>query len=286
MVHDGDVGIRIGVAIALASGTMNLHHIAQHFRVGFPFDQGAETSAALGRDRIVRVHPEQPLPPGVPQRLVPGSRKVVAPGEVEQPPAIRLDDPGRVVHRARIDDDHLIDPGPDALEAGRERLRRVTDNHAQREPDLFATQKQSPVRGQVECEGTHSVRATVQSLRGNSRQTCLDRLLPLVPKALLVLAQEPREIHSAANERPTAEMVNKRVARDHCPIPRPDRPQAVVVVLEAADAEPLVEHSDRCRSLPSGSGDRTRPVDLYRRARPSFALPHSHANPSRAARSS
>jgi hypothetical protein len=34
--------------------------------------------------------------------------------------------------------------------------------------------------------------------------------------------------------------MDKRIARDHRPVTRLDRPQAVIVILEAADAEPLV----------------------------------------------
>ena len=47
-------------------------------------------------------------------------------------------------------------------------------------------------------------------------------------------------INACPHKRPPAVMMDERVARDHRPIPRLDRPQAIIVILEAADAEPLV----------------------------------------------
>ena len=93
-----------------------------------------------------------------------------------------------------------------------------------------------------------------------------------------------REVDPAAQERPAAEMVDERVAGDHGPIARLDRPQAVVVVLEAADAEPLVQQADRVDHLAADQqAEPDQAVDLDA-SWPSWALPQSQANPSSSAR--
>ena len=106
-----------------------------------------QAAAAAGVDRVVRIHPEEPVATRVSQRLVPRRREVVAPGEVEQPGAIGLDDPWRFIGRAGVDDHHLINPRPDALQAGADGGRVVADDHAEREPDLRTLQQQPAVRG-------------------------------------------------------------------------------------------------------------------------------------------
>ena len=118
VIDDRHVGI--GLAVLAAARTMDLHDEPQHVRRDLAIDQPAEPAAALGRDRVVGVHPEQPVAARVPQRLVARGREIVAPGEMEQPAAERLDDPRRLVDRAGVDDHHLVDPGPDALQAGRQ----------------------------------------------------------------------------------------------------------------------------------------------------------------------
>ncbi len=61
--------------------------------------------------------------------------------------------------------------------------------------------------------------------------------------------------------------MDERVARDHGPIARLDRPQAVVVVLEAADAELLVEQPDRVNDLAADQqAEAHQPVDIDAKA--------------------
>ena len=69
------------------------------------------------------------------------------------------------------------------------------------------------------------------------------------------------------SEGPAAEVMHERVAGDHGPIAGLDRPQAVVVVLEAADAEPLVEQPDRVDHLaPDQQAEPDQPADLHAHA--------------------
>ena len=62
--------------------------------------------------------------------------------------------------------------------------------------------------------------------------------------ARLFSRMNPAKIDPTAHERPAAEMVHERVAGNHRLISRLDRPQTIIVVLEAADAEPLVQEPD------------------------------------------
>ena len=70
------------------------------------------------------------------------------------------------------------------------------------------------------------------------------RTAPLLPKPLLVLSHQPCHIDAAADKRPSAVMVHKHVGGNDGLVSRLDRPQAIVVIFEAADAEALIEQAD------------------------------------------
>ncbi len=133
VIDDRDVAFRLAVRPRL--GTVDLHDKAEHAGIDGRARPAARSPRPhSGRDRVVGIHPEQPVAARVPQGFVAGRREIVAPGEMEQPPAERFHDPRRLVDRAGVDDDHLVDPGPDALQAGRQGPGRVAHDHAQREP--------------------------------------------------------------------------------------------------------------------------------------------------------
>ena len=148
VVDDRDV--RVAVAGLASSRAVNLHHVPQHPRIGMAVDQAAQPPPALGRDRVVGVHPEHPFPARMPERLVPRGGEIVAPGEMEEPSAVRLDDPRRLIDRAGIHDHHLVDPGADTLQAGRQRPGRVAHDHAERETGPRRDEPQAPSRSRFD----------------------------------------------------------------------------------------------------------------------------------------
>ena len=105
--------------------------------------------AALPRDRVVRIHPEEPLAARMPQRLVARGREVIAPGKMEQPPAdttstIRGVSSTEPVSTITISSTQ----GRMLSKTRRQRPGRVADDHAQREPrPLPARLSRSPPPG-------------------------------------------------------------------------------------------------------------------------------------------
>ena len=95
-------------------------------RIVLILDKIAQAAPALGRDRVVGIHPEQPVAGRVAQRFIAGGREIIAPWEVKELGAERLDDPWRLIDRAGVDDDHLVNPRPDALEAGDRIVRALS----------------------------------------------------------------------------------------------------------------------------------------------------------------
>ena len=100
-----------------------------------PTGQVAKVVAVLRVDRVIRVHPEQPLPAGVPERFVARCCKIITPGEMEHPGPEFLGNGGGRVARARVDHDHFVHPRADARQARGQRRCVVTHDHAQRELD-------------------------------------------------------------------------------------------------------------------------------------------------------
>jgi hypothetical protein len=64
---------------------------------------------------------------------------------------------------------------------------------------------------------------------------------PLLQEPALVLSRKRRGVDAGTEERVTAIVMHKGVAGDHGPIARRDRPQAVIVIVEPANAVLLVE---------------------------------------------
>jgi hypothetical protein len=64
---------------------------------------------------------------------------------------------------------------------------------------------------------------------------------PLLQEPGLVLSRKRRGVDAGTEERVTAIVMHKGVAGDHGPIARRDRPQAVIVIVEPANAVLLVE---------------------------------------------
>ena len=131
VIDHGD--LRVAIAFLPSTGAMHLHHIRQHRRVVLILDELPQTATALGRNRVVGIHPEQPVTGRVPQRFVASGREIIAPGEVKKLAAERLDDSRCLIDRPGINDDHLVDPRPDALQAGWKSLRIVAHDHAERQ---------------------------------------------------------------------------------------------------------------------------------------------------------
>ena len=75
-------------SIVLAARAVDLHDVTEDRRIRAAVSQVTQPAAAIRGDGVVRIHPEEPLASSMAQRLVAGGREVVAPGEVEQPPAV------------------------------------------------------------------------------------------------------------------------------------------------------------------------------------------------------
>ena len=58
-------------------------------------------------------------------------------------------------------------------------------------------------------------------------------------------AHQSSAVEAAAKECPTPIVMHKRIAGDHSPIPRRDRPQTVVIILKAPNAKSAGQHPDR-----------------------------------------
>jgi hypothetical protein len=68
---------------------------------------------------------------------------------------------------------------------------------------------------------------------------------PVPEKPLLVFSHHSSGVDAAAQKRSPAVVIDKRVARDDGPLAGGNRPQAIIIALEAADAALLVEQADR-----------------------------------------
>ncbi len=170
----------VQVAVGAGAGAVDLHDVAQHGRSGIVVGQGAELVAILRADDVVGVHPEDPATASVPQRLVARGREAVAPREVEDARPQPRRDLGGFVGRAGVHDDHFIDPGPDAVQAGLDGLGVVADDHAQGELHVPGRQQQAAARGPAHGERAGGVRAWCAGL---GRGRC-GRLGPRPPLGL------------------------------------------------------------------------------------------------------
>ena len=115
MIDDRDITIR--PFLNVSPGAVHLYDVPQHVRLDFAVDQLSKLPAAIGRDRVVRVHPEQPVASRMPQGLIPGGGKVVAPREMEQSRAELFGDPRGLVLRSGVDDHNFVNPRADAGQA-------------------------------------------------------------------------------------------------------------------------------------------------------------------------
>jgi len=72
---------------------------------------------------------------------------------------------------------------------------------------------------------------------------------PFVLEDLPVAIHQRTEVYPGADERPAAEMVDERIARDHGAETGLQRSPAVIVVLVTADAESLIQDANRIEHL-------------------------------------
>ena len=119
--------IRLAVAILAAARAVDLHDVRQHV-AGRSDSRPARAARGRTRAGSCRRSPSRTASRRVACRSdsLRAAEKSSHQGKWIQPAAKRLDDPRRFVDRAGVDDDHLVDPRPDALQAGRQRPGRVS----------------------------------------------------------------------------------------------------------------------------------------------------------------
>jgi hypothetical protein len=116
------------------AGAVDLQHVSQNLIGMLAGGQVAQLPSVGFVDRVIGVHPEEPVALGVAERLVAGGREIIAPGELEEPRPVVPGDFFCRVERPGIDDDQFVDPGADTGEAGRQRAGRIADDHAEGKP--------------------------------------------------------------------------------------------------------------------------------------------------------
>jgi len=196
-------------------------------------DQLSQARAVALVDHVIGVHPEDPLACGVAERLVPRRREAVAPGEVLHPRPASQGELLRAVLRARIDNDHLVDPRPNAVETLGDVPLLVADDHAQRD-----------ARRALAASGLRRLGPHFK--------------VPLGPEALEVALQQPLGVDALADECPAAEMVHERILRDEQPVASGTHAHGEVIILEGPDAEGLIQQAD---TLESGALDEQAEAD-------------------------
>ena len=189
----------------------------------------------LGRlDHVVGVEPEGVVAGGAGQRRVAGGGEVVDPGEVEDPRPERAGDLHGAVGRAGVDDDDLVEEPGGRAQAGRQVRLLVADDHRQADPGRRA--------------GLGAGLGGRPGLRATRRRR--PRAGPTWRRTGAVLLEQRLGVDPRAGEGPAAEVVHEQVAGHGQLEAGPAGPHRQVVVVEEAQAEPLVEPADRLEDRP------------------------------------
>ena len=228
MIDDGLPAAAVGAGIAGASDD-----VARRLVRVETLQQGDELPPLLRLDHIIGIEPEGIIAGRVRERRVAGGGEVVDPGEIED---LRPELPGdlaRAIDAAGIDDDDLIEDPAHRLQAVRQVLLLVADDHRQADPGL--------PRPLSALEPLCSVPPPRPQRHPTPRG---DVAAPLRREPPRVLLQQALGVDAVAGERPAAEVVDEQVVRHGQLEPRPPRPQGQVVVVEEPQPEPLVQPAD------------------------------------------
>ncbi len=242
MIDGRDVEHR--VAHVLPAGAMNLHDEGEHVRGDRIVHQRRQLAATLGRNRVVGIHPEDPVAACMPQRLIARGREIVAPGEVEESPAEFLDDLRCVVNRPGVDDHHFIDPRTNARQASRQSPGGVAHDHAQGKtrPVAGALQSQAAARRHLDARNSPRLRGGASaSPLGFAAAPFRDHFRRNFCRfsAMTCPCSQPCWLGSVGRRGGG----RKRRRRSRREI-RPGCAQAVIVVVVTPDAELLIQETD------------------------------------------
>jgi hypothetical protein len=108
------------------------HHVQLADEARFGIANRSEALAAV-LDPLVGIEDQAPVGVGQRERRVAGRREIVDPREMRHACAAARRDRRGVVDRAGVEHDHLVDPGPDALQAAFDRARFVACDQHQRD---------------------------------------------------------------------------------------------------------------------------------------------------------
>ena len=154
MIDDGVAAAAIGAGVAGAS-----HHVGRRLVRPQAVQQCPEVLTLRWVDHVIGVEPERVIAGGVGERLVPCGGEVIDPGELEHAGPEFPGDFHRPVDAPRIDDDDLIEDPPHRLEALRQVLLLVSDDHGQADADFPFPLAEKVPEGRRSAETRLPVRA-------------------------------------------------------------------------------------------------------------------------------
>ena len=110
---------------------VNLHDVPVNSPRMWTIDELAEALPLFLGYHIIGIHPKNPFARGELDRFIPGCGKVVTPRKFKEFDTIFLADLGSAIDRTGIDNNDLIDPGVNAVQACLNCVFIVANNHAQ-----------------------------------------------------------------------------------------------------------------------------------------------------------
>ncbi len=133
---------------APAAAVDETDHVELADEVGLGVADGRQRFAALG-DPLVGIEHQAPVGIRQRERRVAGGREIIDPCEVRHAGAAARRDRRRVVDRAGVQHDHLVDPRSHAREAALDRAGLVARDQHQRDPPARADLVRPARRGEV-----------------------------------------------------------------------------------------------------------------------------------------